>query len=125
MEHNLIEEFAEFLKSKGKAEEADSMLESYRGFNEKMESIKEELIKKETEDSQLETNGITLEDCTFMTIAILPNGDMHMVDINSDNIADAIAETGHFRVAEEPMGKAEIKTHLLGGTQSTDKTYLN
>jgi len=132
MENNLIQEFAEFLRTKGKNEEADSMLNAYGVFEEGFKDFKEKMVEdieevKNQIDSPEEEevlDAITIADCTFMTIAILPNGDMHMVDISSDDIADAIADTGKFRVAEEPMGRAEIKTHFLGGN-STDKKYLN
>jgi hypothetical protein len=129
MDNNLIEEFAEFLRGKGKGEEADSMLNTYGIFEKGFEDFKKEMLEeaqKQVEEPKEEVivDGITIADCTFMTIAILPNGDMHMVDINSDDIADAIADTGKFRVAEQPMGRAEIKTHFLGGN-STDKKYLN
>lgn len=130
MDNNLIEEFAEFLRTKGKGEEADSMLNAYGVFEKGIEDLKKEMLEeaqkqvKEPEEELTAADGITIADCTFLTIAILPNGDMHMVDISSDDIADAIADTGKFRVAEEPMGRAEIKTHFLGGN-STDKKYLN
>ena len=130
MENNLIEEFAEFLRTKGKDEEADSMLNAYGIFEKGLEDLKKEILEEaqkqveEPEEELTAADGITIADCTFLTIAILPNGDMHMVDISSDDIADAIADTGKFRVAEEPMGRAEIKTHFLGGN-STDKKYLN
>lgn len=133
MDNNLIEEFAEFLRGKGKGEEADSMLNAYGIFEKGLEDLKKEMLEEaqkqveelETPEEELTAaDGITIADCTFLTIAILPNGDMHMVDISSDDIADAIADTGKFRVAEEPIGRAEIKTHFLGGN-STDKKYLN
>jgi hypothetical protein len=130
MDNNLIEEFAEFLRGKGKDEEADSMLNAYGIFEKGLEDLKKEMLEEaqkqveEPEEELTAADGIAIADCTFLTIAILPNGDMHMVDISSDNIADAIADTGKFRVAEEPMGRAEIKTHFLGGN-STDKKYLN
>lgn len=130
MDNNLIQEFAEFLRTKGKDEEADSMLNAYGVFEKGLEDLKKEMLEEaqkqveEPEEELTAADAITIADCTFMTIAILPNGDMHMVDISSDDIADAIADTGKFRVAEEPMGRAEIKTHFLGGN-STDKKYLN
>lgn len=130
MDNNLIEEFAEFLRGKGKDEEADSMLNAYGIFEKGLEDLKKEILEEaqkqveEPEEELTAADGITIADCTFLTIAILPNGDMHMVDISSDNIADAIADTGKFRIAEEPIGRAEIKTHFLGGN-STDKKYLN
>jgi len=130
MDNNLIEEFAEFLREKGKGEEADSILNAYGVFEKGLEGLKKEMLEEaqkqveEPEEELTAADAITIADCTFMTIAILPNGDMHMVDISSDDIADAIADTGKFRVAEEPMGRAEIKTHFLGGN-STDKKYLN
>lgn len=130
MDNNLIEEFAEFLRTKGKDEEADSMLNAYGVFEKGLEDLKKEMLEEaqkqveEPEEELTAADGITIADCTFLTIAILPNGDMHMVDISSDDIADAIADTGKFRVAEQSMGRAEIKTHFLGGN-STDKKYLN
>ena len=133
MENNLIQEFAEFLRGKGKNEEADSLLNAYDVFDEGFKDFKEKMVEdieevKNQIDSPEEEevpDGITIADCTFMTIAILPNGNMHMVDIASDDIADAIADTGKFRVAEEPMGRAEIKTHFLGGNSTDKKKYLN
>lgn len=130
MDNNLIEEFAEFLRTKGKDEEADSMLNAYGVFEKGLEDLKKEILEEaqkqveEPEEELTAADGITIADCTFLTIAILPNGDMHMVDISSDDIADAIADTGKFRVAEQSMGRAEIKTHFLGGNPP-DKKYLN
>ncbi len=130
MDNNLIEEFAEFLRTKGKNEEAESLLNAYDVFDEGFKDFKEKMlegieeVKNQIEAPEEVPDGITIADCTFMTIAILPNGDMHMVDIASDDIADAIANTGKFRVAEQSMGRAEIKTHFLGGNPP-DKKYLN
>ena len=140
MEHNLIEEFAKFLKSKGKAEEADNMLETYKGFSERIKSIEEDILKaveqekeqeleKELEEKNLKPSGITLADCDFMVLAILPTGYIHAVEnVSSEDMADLIASKGRFRVSEEPVGKIEVKTDFIGGigaNPSTDKKYLN
>jgi hypothetical protein len=66
---------------------------------------------------------ITLEDCDFVTFAILPGGDMHVVDMDPELIKDAIAEMGHFRVHEKSIGKAEVNVSYNG--QKIDKKYLN
>lgn len=132
---DLVEEFIVFLRQKGRVEEADQIAETYKIFKEQMGTSKEEIEEKlsklaqtpeaVTEDLKIETNDgvITLEDCDFITFAVLPNGDMHVADIDPEDIKDLIAETGHFRVHEKPVGKAEINVSYNG--QKPDKKYLN
>lgn len=132
---DLVEEFIVFLRQKGRVEEADQIAETYKIFKEQMGTSKEEIEEKlsklaqtpeaVTDDLKIETNDgvITLEDCDFITFAVLPNGDMHVVDMDPEDIKDLIAETGHFRVHEKPVGKAEINVSYNG--QKPDKKYLN
>jgi hypothetical protein len=135
IDFNLVDEFIVFLKEKGKVEEAEEMEATYKKFKEDMDSLNEELVEKlngisdtpqrTTDEIIAKTNDgvITLEDCDFITFAVLPNGDMHIVDIDPEDIKDLIAETGHFRVHEKPVGKAEINMSYNG--QKPDKKYLN
>lgn len=135
IDFNLVDEFIVFLKEKGKVEEAEEMEATYKKFKEDMDSLNEELVEKlngisdtpqrTTDEIIAKTNDgvITLEDCDFITFAVLPNGDMHIVDIDPEDIKDLIAETGHFRVHEKPVGKAEINVSYNG--QKPDKKYLN
>ena len=67
---------------------------------------------------------VTLEDCDFITCAILPGGNMHIVDIDPEDIKDLIADMGHFRVHEKPIGKAEPNPNYFG-SKPNDKKYLN
>lgn len=132
---DLVEEFIVFLRKKGRVEEADQIAETYKIFKEQIGTSKEEIEEKlsklaqtpeaVTDDLKIETKdgAITLEDCDFITFAVLPNGDMHIVDIDPEDIKDLIAETGHFRVHEKPVGKAEINVSYNG--QKPDKKYLN
>lgn len=132
---DLVEEFIVFLRQKGRVEEADQIAETYKIFKEQMGTSKEEIEEKlsklaqtpeaVTDDLKIETNDgvITLEDCDFITFAVLPNGDMHVVDMDPEDIKDLIAETGHFRVHEKPVGRAEINVSYNG--QKPDKKYLN
>lgn len=135
IDFNLVEEFIVFLKEKGRVEEAEEMEATYKKFKEDMDSLNEELVEKlngiadtpqrTTDEIIAKTNDgvITLEDCDFITFAVLPNGDMHVVDMDPEDIKDLIAETGHFRVHEKPVGKAEINVSYNG--QKIDKKYLN
>jgi len=135
IDFNLVDEFIVFLKEKGKVEEAEEMEATYKKFKEDMDSLNEELVEKlngisdtpqrTTDEIIAKTNDgvITLEDCDFITFAVLPGGNMHIVDIDPEDIKDLIAETGHFRVHEKPVGKAEINMSYNG--QKPDKKYLN
>lgn len=135
IDFNLVDEFIVFLKEKGRVEEAEEMEATYKKFKEDMDSLNEELVEKlngiadtpqrTTDEIIAKTNDgvITLEDCDFITFAVLPNGDMHVVDMDPEDIKDLIAETGHFRVHEKPVGRAEINVSYNG--QKIDKKYLN
>lgn len=135
IDFNLVDEFIVFLKEKGRVEEAEEMEATYKKFKEDMDSLNEELVEKlngiadtpqrTTDKIIAKTNDgvITLEDCDFITFAVLPNGNMHVVDMDPEDIKDLIAETGHFRVHEKPVGRAEINVSHNG--QKTDKKYLN
>jgi hypothetical protein len=135
IDFNLVDEFIVFLKEKGKVEEAEEMEATYKKFKEDMDSLNEELVEKlngisdtpqrTTDEIIAKTNDgvITLEDCDFITFAVLPGGNMHIVDMDPEDIKDLIAETGHFRVHEKPVGKAEINMSYNG--QKPDKKYLN
>lgn len=135
IDFNLVDEFIVFLKEKGRVEEAEEMEASYKKFKEDMNSLNEDLAEKlngiadapqraSDEIIAKTKNGvITLEDCDFVTFAILPSGDMHVVDMDPELIKDVIAEMGHFRVHEKPIGKAEVNVSYNG--QKIDKKYLN
>lgn len=135
IDFNLVDEFIDFLKEKGRVEEAEEMEASYKKFKEDMNSLNEDLAEKlngiadapqraSDEIIAKTKNGvITLEDCDFVTFAILPSGDMHVVDMDPELIKDVIAEMGHFRVHEKPIGKAEVNVSYNG--QKIDKKYLN
>lgn len=135
IDFNLVDEFIGFLKEKGKVEEAEEMEATYKKFKEDMDSLNEELAEKlnsiadapqRASDeiiAKTKDGVITLEDCDFITFAILPSGDMHVVDMDPELIKDVIAEMGHFRVHEKPIGKAEINVSYNG--QKIDKKYLN
>ncbi|MEY4333496.1 MAG: hypothetical protein RLZZ196_2239 [Bacteroidota bacterium] len=47
-------------------------------------------------------------DCIFVVMAILPNGNIHRVIIDSDEVADLIVDIGKFQVEEEPLGFAML-----------------
>lgn len=135
IDFNLVDEFIVFLKEKGKVEEAKEMEATYKKFKEDMDSLNEELAEKleniskmpeRTSDeiiAKTKDGVITLEDCDFVTFAVLPNGNMHVVDMDPEDIKDLIAETGHFRVHEKPVGKAEV--NVLYNGQKVDKKYIN
>ena len=135
IDFNLVDEFIVFLKEKGKVEEAEEMEATYKKFKEDMDSLNKDLAEKlnsiadapqrASDEIIAKTKDgiITLEDCDFVTFAILPGGDMHVVDMDPEDIKDLIAETGHFRVHEKPVGKAEINMSYNG--QKPDKKYLN
>lgn len=135
IDFNLVDEFIVFLKEKGRVEEAEEMEATYKKFKEDMDSLNEELVEKlngiadtpqrTTDEIIAKTNDgvITLEDCDFITFAVLPNGNMHVVDMDPEDIKDLIAETGHFRVHEKPVGRAEVNVSYNG--QKIDKKYLN
>ena len=48
---------------------------------------------------------------------------MHIVDINPDDIKDLIADMGHFKVHEKPIGRAEATTSFMG--QKPKNKYLD
>lgn len=135
IDFNLVDEFIVFLKEKGRVEEAEEMEATYKKFKEDMDSLNEELVEKlngiadtpqRTTDeiiAKTKDGVITLEDCDFVTFAVLPNGNMHVVDMDPEDIKDLIAEMGHFRVHEKPIGKAEVNVSYNG--QKIDKKYLN
>jgi hypothetical protein len=135
IDFNLVDEFIVFLKEKGKVEEAEEMEATYKKFKEDMDSLNEDLAEKlnsiadapqrASDEIIAKTKDgiITLEDCDFVTFAILPGGDMHVVDMDPELIKDAIAEMGHFRVHEKSIGKAEVNVSYNG--QKIDKKYLN
>lgn len=132
---NLVEDFITFLQEKGKVEEAKEMEAAYKKFKEEMDSLNEDLAEKlnsiadtpqRASDeiiAKTKDGVITLEDCDFITFAVLPSGDMHVVDMDPELIKDVIAEMGHFRVHEKPIGKAEVNVSYNG--QKPDKKYLN
>jgi|GEM_PF-6127090 len=131
IELDLIEDFIVFLKEKGKIEEAEEMT---RAFNDVKSVLSEgiDLIEKDInlhnkvekiinfkdlpKTSQGESISkknkevIMLDDCEFITCAILPNNNMHIVDIESEDIKDLLADMGHFRVHEKPIGKRETNS---------------
>jgi len=135
IELDLVEDFIVFLKEKGKVEEAEEMEATYKKFKEDMNLARKDVEEKladfkdmpqrNTDELIAKTKDgvITLEDCDFITCAILPNGNMHIVDIDPEDIKDLIADMGHFRVHEKSIGKAEPN---LGYFESkpNDK-YLN
>lgn len=135
IDFNLVDEFIVFLKEKGKVEEAEEMEATYKKFKEDMDSLNEDLAEKlnsiadapqrASDEIIAKTKDgiITLEDCDFVTFAILPGGDMHVVDMDPELIKDVIAEMGHFRVHEKSIGKAEVNVSYNG--QKIDKKYLN
>ena len=135
IDFNLVDEFIVFLKEKGRVEEAEEMEATYKKFKEDMDSLNEELSEKlnsiadtpqRASDeiiAKTKDGVITLEDCDFVTFAVLPGGDMHVVDMDPELIKDVIAEMGHFRVHEKSIGKAEINVSYNG--QKVDKKYLN
>jgi hypothetical protein len=135
IDFNLVDEFIVFLKEKGKVEEAEEMEATYKKFKEDMDSLNKDLAEKlnsiadapqrASDEIIAKTKDgiITLEDCDFVTFAILPGGDMHVVDMDPEDIKDLIAETGHFRVHEKSIGKAEVNVSYNG--QKIDKKYLN
>jgi hypothetical protein len=135
IDFNLVDEFIVFLKEKGKVEEAEEMEATYKKFKEDMDSLNKDLAEKLNGISDAPQRAsdeiiaktkdgiITLEDCDFVTFAILPGGDMHVVDMDPEDIKDLIAETGHFRVHEKSIGKAEVNVSYNG--QKIDKKYLN
>ena len=135
IDFNLVDEFIVFLKEKGKVEEAEEMEATYKKFKEDMDSLNKDLAEKlnsiadapqrASDEIIAKTKDgiITLEDCDFITFAVLPGGNMHIVDMDPEDIKDLIAETGHFRVHEKPVGKAEINMSYNG--QKPDKKYLN
>jgi hypothetical protein len=72
---------------------------------------------------------ITINDCMFMMMAILPNGNIHYVNVKSDEIADFLAERESFQVYDPPIGrveevKEEITLGPLFGKAEKDK-YLD
>jgi len=72
---------------------------------------------------------ITINDCMFMMMAILPNGNIHYVNVMSDEIADFLAEREKFQVYDPPIGrieevKEEISMGPLFGKGEKDK-YLD
>ena len=135
IDFNLVDEFIVFLKEKGKVEEAEEMEATYKKFKEDMDSLNKDLAEKlnsiadapqRASDeiiAKTKDGVITLEDCDFVTFAVLPGGDMHVVDMDPELIKDVIAEMGHFRVHEKSIGKAEINVSYNG--QKVDKKYLN
>ncbi len=72
---------------------------------------------------------ITINDCMFMMMAILPDGNIHYVNVKSDEIADFLAERESFQVYDPPIGrieevKDEISMGPLFGKSEKDK-YLD
>lgn len=126
---DLVDDFITFLREKGKVQEAEEMATTYEKFKKNMEEAQKEVDTSEdiSEENDLIANtkdgSITLEDCDFITCAILPSGDMHIVDINPDDIKDLIADMGHFKVHEKPIGKAEVNTSFMG--QKPKNKYLD
>jgi len=49
-------------------------------------------------------------DCIFVVMAILPDGNIHRVIIDSDEVADLIVDIGKFQVEEEPLGFAMVNS---------------
>ena len=72
---------------------------------------------------------ITINDCMFMIMAILPNGNIHYVNVMSDEIADFLAEREKFQVYDPPIGRVEeVKDEISMGPlfgKPTDDKYLN
>ena len=130
---DLVDDFITFLREKGKVQEAEEMAITYEKFKKNMEETQKEveeklaMLKDTPEGDDLIANtkdgSTTLEDCDFIACAILPSGDMHIVDINPDDIRDLIADMGHFRVHEKPIGKAEPTTSFMG--QKPKNKYLD
>lgn len=125
---DLVDDFITFLREKGKVQEAEEMATTYEKFKKNIEEAQKEVDTTEdiSEDDLIantKDGSITLEDCDFIACAILPSGDMHIVDINPDDIKDLIADMGHFKVHEKPIGKAEATTSFMG--QKPKNKYLD
>lgn len=49
------------------------------------------------------TEKYTLKDCTFLLLAKLPNGKIHQVLIEQDNLKWMISQINKFKVLETPI----------------------
>lgn len=57
-------------------------------------------MKKKEED----VDNVTIADCVFMLLTILPNGNIHYVNVESDDLADFLRERKEFKVLEGAIG---------------------
>jgi hypothetical protein len=58
--------------------------------------------KEELEDNSMDS--VTIADCVFMLLTILPDGNIHYVDVNSDDLAEFLREKKEFKVLEGAIG---------------------
>jgi len=58
--------------------------------------------KEELEDDSMDS--VTIGDCVFMLLTILPDGNIHYVDVDSDELAEFLREKGEFKVLAGAIG---------------------
>lgn len=60
---------------------------------------------KENQENQEENlKNITIGDCVFMLLTILPDGNIHYVEVESDDLADFLRDRKEFKVLEGAIG---------------------
>jgi len=58
--------------------------------------------KEELEDDSMDS--VTIADCVFMLLTILPDGNIHYVNVDSDDLAEFLRERKEFKVLEGAIG---------------------
>ena len=60
---------------------------------------------KENQKNQEENlQNVTIADCVFMLLTILPDGNIHYVNVESDDLADFLRDRKEFKVLEGAIG---------------------
>ena len=60
---------------------------------------------KENQKNQEENlQNVTIADCVFMLLTILPDGNIHYVEVESDDLADFLRDRKEFKVLEGAIG---------------------
>ena len=58
--------------------------------------------KEELEDDSMDS--VTIANCVFMLLTILPDGNIHYVNVDSDDLAEFLRERKEFKVLEGAIG---------------------
>lgn len=59
---------------------------------------------KKNQKNEETVDNVTIADCVFMLLTILPDGNIHYVHVESDDLADFLRERKEFKVLAGAIG---------------------